>query len=459
MDQPAHQPTLKRGLSNRHIQLIALGGAVGTGLFLGVAQTIQLAGPSVILGYALAGVMAFFIMRQLSEMVVEEPVAGSFSHFANRYWGPFAGFASGWNYWILYVLVSMAELTAVGIYVQYWWPGVPMWASALGFFLLINAVNLLHVKLFGEMEFWFAIIKVVAILAMIVFGIYLLVSGHGGPQASVANLWQLGGFFPHGLKGMIRAMAIIMFSFGGLELVGITAAEAEAPEKTIPQATNQVVYRILIFYVGALAVLLSLYPWSQVQQGGSPFVLIFQALDNGWVASVLNVVVLTAALSVYNSCVYSNSRMLLGLALQGHAPRTLAHVNGRGIPVHALGVSAAATALCVLVNYVMPGQAFGLLMMLVVAALMINWAMISITHLKFSRSKALAGQGTRFRSWGQPWTNFLCLAFMAGIVVIMYRSQDTRIDVFMIPAWLAVLALCYWVKRKTAAAAAPSPAP
>ena len=441
---------LKRGLGNRHIQLIALGGAVGTGLFLGVAQTIKLAGPSVILGYAIAGIMAFFIMRQLSEMVVDQPVAGSFSHFANRYWGPFAGFASGWNYWILYVLVSMAELTAVGIYIQYWWPGVPMWASALGFFLLINVVNLLHVKLFGEMEFWFAIIKVAAIVGMIGFGAYLLVSGTGGPQASVTNLWQLGGFFPYGIKGMVMAMAVIMFSFGGLELVGITAAEAKDPEKTIPQATNQVVYRILIFYVGALAVLLSLYPWSQVQQGGSPFVLIFQALDNGWVASSLNAVVLTAALSVYNSCVYSNSRMLLSLALQGHAPRALAHVNGRGIPVHALGVSAAATALCVVLNYVMPGEAFGMLMLLVVAALMINWACITITHLKFRQAKARAGQTTAFRSLGYPATNYLCLAFMAGIVVIMVLTPETRIAVWMMPAWLAVLGGCYWLKRRAA---------
>jgi aromatic amino acid transport protein AroP len=185
-----------------------------------------------------------------------------------------------------------------------------------------------------------------------------------------------------------------------------------------------------------------------VEQGGSPFVLIFQALDSGWVASALNVVVLTAALSVYNSCVYSNSRMLLGLALQGHAPKTLAHVNGRGIPVHALGVSAAATALCVVVNYVMPGKAFGMLMMLVVAALMINWAMICITHLKFSKSKAAAGERTSFRSWGQPWTNYLCLAFMAGIVVIMYLTPDTRIAVYMMPAWIAVLAVCYRLKQK-----------
>lgn len=441
---------LERALSNRHIQLIALGGAVGTGLFLGIAQTVKLAGPSVILAYAIAGVIAFFIMRQLSEMVVDKPVAGSFSYFADRYWGPFAGFVSGWNYWILYVLVGMAELTAVGIYIQYWWPGVPLWASALGFFLLINFVNLLHVKLFGEMEFWFAIIKVVAIVAMIGFGTYLLVSGTGGAQASVANLWAQGGFFPHGVGGMVMAMASIMFSFGGLELVGITAAEAASPETTIPKATNQVVYRILIFYVGALTVLLSLYPWSQIQQGGSPFVLIFQALDNGWVASVLNVVVLTAALSVYNSCVYSNSRMLLGLAQQGHAPRALATINRRGIPLRALGVSAAATGSCVALNYAMPGDAFGMLMMLVVAALMINWAMIGITHLKFRKFKAQIGERTRFPSWGYPLTNYLCLAFMAGIVVIMYLTPDTKVAVFMMPAWVAVLGVCYRLRQRTA---------
>ncbi len=223
--------TLQRGLKNRHIQLIALGGAVGTGLFLGIAQTIKMAGPSVLLGYAIGGIIAFFIMRQLGEMVVEEPVAGSFSHFAYKYWGEFAGFASGWNYWVLYVLVAMAELSAVGIYVQYWWPDIPTWVSAAVFFVLINAVNLSNVKMYGELEFWFAIIKVVAIIGMIVFGAWLLFSGQGGPEATITNLWAQGGFFPHGISGMVMAMAVIMFSFGGLELVGITAAEADHPEK------------------------------------------------------------------------------------------------------------------------------------------------------------------------------------------------------------------------------------
>lgn len=456
MQAPDSQGTLQRGLKNRHIQLIALGGAIGTGLFLGIAQTIKLAGPSVLLGYALAGVVAFFIMRQLGEMVVDEPVAGSFSYFANKYCGHFAGFMSGWNYWVLYILVSMAELSAVGIYVQYWWPGIPTWVSALGFFVIINAINLASVKSFGEMEFWFSIIKVAAIVGMIGFGGYMLASGGAGPEASVANLWQHGGFFPNGLGGLVMAMAVIMFSFGGLELVGITAAEADNPGKSIPKATNQVIYRILIFYVGALAVLLSLYPWQNVVTGGSPFVLIFHAMNSEIVATVLNVVVLTAALSVYNSGVYCNSRMLLGLAQQGNAPRALMKVNRRGIPLAALGVSALATGLCVLVNYFMPGEAFELLMGLVVSALIINWAMISIIHLMFRRAKREAGQTTSFRSLGYPLTNYLTLAFLAGILVVMFLTPGLRLSVYLIPVWLAVLGVSYRLRQKNAGAALPA---
>ena len=443
---------LKRGLKSRHIQLIALGGAIGTGLFLGIAQTIKMAGPSVLLGYGIAGVIAFLIMRQLGEMVVDEPVAGSFSYFADKYCGHLPGFLSGWNYWVLYVLVSMAELTAVGIYVQYWWPGVPTWVSALIFFCVINAISLLNVKAFGEMEFWFAIIKVVAIIGMIVFGAYLLASGDAGPQASIANLWQHGGFFPNGWQGLVMAMAVIMFSFGGLELVGITAAEADDPSTTIPRATNQAIYRILIFYIGALGILLSLYPWQNVVTGGSPFVLIFHALDSNLVATALNVVVLTAALSVYNSGVYCNTRMLFGLAKQGNAPRALLRLNRRGVPLAALGVSALATGACVVVNYFMPGEAFEVLMGLVVSALIINWAMISWIHLRFRAQKKIEGKTTLFQSLGYPFTNYLCLVFLAGILVIMYLTPGLRISVYLIPVWLGALGIGYWVRQRKAKA-------
>ncbi|WP_034912297.1 MULTISPECIES: aromatic amino acid transporter AroP [Erwinia] len=440
--------TLKRGLKNRHIQLIALGGAVGTGLFLGIADTIRMAGPSVLLGYAIGGFIAFMIMRQLGEMVVEEPVAGSFSHFAYKYWGNFAGFASGWNYWILYVLVAMAELTAVGKYIQYWWPEIPTWMSAAVFFVLINAINLTNVKVYGEMEFWFAIIKVAAVIGMILFGGWLLFSGSAGPEATVSNLWDKGGFFPNGVSGMVMAMAVLMFSFGGLELVGITAAEADDPEKTIPKATNQVLYRILIFYIGSLTVLLSLYPWTKVIGGSSPFVMIFHDLGDTLVANALNVVILTAALSVYNSCVYCNSRMLFGLAQQGNAPQMLMKVDKRGVPVAAIGISALATALCVLINYLMPGEAFGLLMALVVSALVINWAMISLAHLKFRRKKDRQGVQTRFKALFYPAGNWICLVFLAGILVIMAMTPGMAISVWLIPVWIAVLAVGYALKNR-----------
>ncbi|MGP2501558.1 aromatic amino acid transporter AroP [Pantoea ananatis] len=444
-----HGESLKRGLKNRHIQLIALGGAVGTGLFLGSASVIKSAGPAVILGYAIAGFIAFLIMRQLGEMVVEEPVAGSFSHFAYKYWGNFAGFASGWNYWVLYVLVAMAELSAVGKYIQFWWPDFPTWASAAIFFVLINAVNLTNVKVFGEMEFWFAIIKVIAVIAMILFGGWLLFSGTGGPQATVRNLWEQGGFMPNGLGGLVMVMAIIMFSFGGLELVGITAAEADNPETTIPKATNQVLWRILIFYIGSLAVLLSLMPWTRVTAETSPFVFIFHELGDAMVANALNVVILTAALSVYNSCVYCNSRMLFGLAQQGNAPKALLNVDRRGVPVMSILVSAVATALCVLLNFLMPAEAFGLLMSLVVSALVINWAMISLTHLKFRKKKNQQGVTTRFKAVLYPLGNWICLVFLAGILVLMAMTPGMAISVWLIPVWLIVLAIGYFVKNKT----------
>lgn len=441
--------TLHRGLKNRHIQLIALGGAVGTGLFLGSASVIKSAGPAVILGYAIAGIIAFLIMRQMGEMIVEEPVAGSFSHFAHKYWGPFAGLASGWNNWALYVLVAMAELTAVGKYIQFWYPEIPTWVSAAVCFVLINAINLTNVKVFGELEFWFAIIKVVAVVAMIAFGGWLLFSGNGGPQATISNLWDHGGFMPNGLHGLVMMMAIIMFSFGGLEMIGLTAAEAENPEKSIPRAINQVLGRILVFYIGSLTVLLSLMPWTRITENTSPFVLIFHELGDGLVANALNVVILTAALSVYNSCVYSNSRMLFGLAQQGNAPKALMKVDRRGVPVNAILISAAAAAVGVLINYLMPGEAFALLMSLVVSTLIINWAMISLAHLRFRKRANQQGTEPRFKALFYPFGNWLCLAFMACVLVIMAMTPGMAISVWLIPVWIGILAIGYVFKRRS----------
>lgn len=457
---------LKRGLTNRHIQLIALGGAIGTGLFLGIGKAAVLAGPSVLLGYAIAGIIAFFIMRQLGEMVVDEPVSGSFSFFANKYWGGFAGYASGWNYWVLYILVSMAELTAIGVYVQFWWPEIPLWASSLFFFIVVNAINLASVKVYGETEFWFSIIKVVAIIAMIIFGAYLLISGSGGETATVANLYNDGGFFPKGwlgtsedgsYHGLLAALVMIMFSFGGLELVGITAAEAENPEKNIPRATNQVLIRILIFYVGALFILFSLMPWRTINADTSPFVEVFNSLNSYQftlfgktyffttiIANVLNLIVLTAALSVYNSSVYSNSRMLYGLAEQGNAPKFLNKVNKNHAPTAAILVSAALVAICIVVNKLIPEKALEILMSLVVSSLIINWIMISWTHIYFKRQKIKEDKKTLFPSLFYPFSNVICLLFLLGVLVMMWFT-GLKISVELIPIWLILLYVSYLI--------------
>lgn len=437
---------LSRGLSNRHIQLIALGGAIGTGLFLGSSKAIEIAGPAILLGYAIGGFVAFMIMRQLAEMTVEEPVAGSFSHFAYRYWSPFAGFASGWNYWLLYVLVSMSELSAAAKYIHYWLPEIPTWISVLSCFILINAINLMAVKIYGEVEFWFAIIKVIAVIAMILFGGYLLFGGKAGPEASITNLWAHGGFMPNGIEGLIIALAIIMFSFGGLELIGITAAEAEQPEKTIPKATNQVIYRILIFYIGALTVLLCLHPWNQINPNESAFVTVFHDLDQSVVSNVLNFVVLTAALSVYNSGLYCNSRMLYGLAEQGNAPKQLMYTNRRGTPIFAVILSGLATLTAVVLNYYIPQEAFYILMALVVSALVINWAMISFTHIMFRRHKNREGVTPKFKALLYPLGNIICLIFLTGMLVILAMDEGMRLSVELIPVWIVVLAVGYGIK-------------
>ena len=436
---------LQRGLKNRHIQLIAMGGAIGTGLFLGSAQVIQSAGPSIILGYAIGVLIAFLIMRQLGEMIVEEPVAGSFSHFANKYWGKFPGFLAGWNYWILYVLVAMTELTAVAKYINYWWPHIPSWVSVLFFFVVITAINLTNVKFYGESEFWLAIIKVVAVISMIIFGLYLLFTAGPDSTASFSNLWTHGGFFPNGFDGLFYMLAFLMFAFGGIELIGMAAAEADDPKKTIPKAINQVVIRILIFYVGSLTILLSLVPWNQLDLGGldkSPFVMIFSQLGIGWAAHLLNFIILTAALSVYNSGMYANSRMLYGLAQQGNAPAVFKKVNKEGVPIPAVLLSAVLIFGCVLLNYFVPEDALGHLMYVVVGALVLNWAMISLTHLKFRSAMKTLHHKVSFPALWSPVSNYIVLLFIAVVLYIMW-TQGFKESVIMIPIWIVLMYVLY----------------
>lgn len=437
---------MKRGLKNRHLQMIALGGAIGTGLFYGSASTIALAGPAVMLSYLIGGVVIFFIMRMLGEMAVDEPVSGSFSYYATKYWGKFPGFLSGWNYWFNYVLVSMAELTAVGIYMQFWYPDMPQWIAALVCLVVITAVNLINVRLYGEFEFWMALVKISAIVLMIVLGLCLLF-GSGQPfPDNISNIWQNGGFMPNGWWGLALSITVVMFSFGGIELIGITAGEAENPDQTIPKAINQVIWRILIFYVGTMAVLMALWPWNKVGMEASPFVQIFSNVGVPAAAHILNFVVLTAAVSVYNSAIYSNSRMLYGLAMKNEAPEFLGKLSKRGVPVNGIFVSSGITLLCVALNYFFPGKVFMVLMSVATIAATISWMTITITHLKF-RAKCLAeGKATKFKSPFYPVINYICMAFLLGVWGFMTQIEDMKLAVIILPIWLLLLWLGYKIK-------------
>lgn len=465
VDHQKHAGDLKRGLKNRHVQLIALGGAVGTGLFLGASFAIFSAGPSVLIGYAICGFIAFLIIRQLGDMVAEEPVAGSFSFFAYKYWGGFPGFLAGWNYWILYVLVGISELTAAAAYMQYWWPGVPTWVTSLAFFVLINLINMATVKAFGEMEFWFAIIKVATICAMIVVGLYILLFNSGLVDgATIKNLWQaptvgphandpsVAGFMPNGLMGLVTALPIIMFAFGGLELVGLTAAETDNPRKVIPIACNQVIWRILIFYIGVMAVLLSLYHWSNLSRDQSPFVMVFDKVGFKAAAGFINFVVLTAALSVYNSCVYANSRMLYAMSLQGNAPKYFEKTDSRGVPLRAMTVAGILTFFVVPLNYFVPvvHEAFGKAMSVVVAALIINWAMISLSHYYFAKQKHKENHKTVFPAPLYPFGNYLCLIWVGFVLLAMHMFLGMEAAVIAVPIWIVIALIGYQAVKRQA---------
>ena len=444
---------LKRGLKNRHIQMIALGGAIGTGLFYGSASSIGMAGPSIVVAYLIGGAVIFLIMRALGEMSWHTPVSGAFSHYAFENWGPFAGFFSGWNYWFNYIAVSMAELAVVGIYVNYWLPDVPSWVSAAIFLVVITLVNLINVKAYGEFEFWFAIIKVVAIIAMIGFGAAMVFFGvgRGGDATGISNLWIHGGFFPNGIWGMITALVIVMFSFGGVELIGITAGEADNPRKTIPKAINQVVYRILIFYVGAIFVMLCIFPWNQIGEGGSPFVVIFDRIGVAGAATLLNVVVLTAAVSAYNSGLYSNGRMLYSLSLQGNAPRYLSKLNKSGSPFAGILTSSAVTAVAVVLNFLFPGKVFLYLISVALIAGIFNWTMVVITQMKFrKRIGAAEVEKLGFKMPFFPVANYIVLAFLAGVVVLMAFLPDFRYALYVGPIWVGLLYVAFRVKTAAA---------
>lgn len=378
----------ERGLGSRQVQMIAIGGAIGVGLFMGAGANIAKAGPSIILMYALAGVVIFFIMRALGELLLYRPVSGSFAEYAREFLGPFFGFVTGWTYWLMWVVTGMAELTAAAIYIHFWFPEIPQWVSALVFLVVLFGVNLISVKIFGEVEFWFSMVKVTAIIGMIVIGLGVLTLGFSdaGDTAAVSNLWSHDGFFPNGIGSSLMTLQGVMFAYLAVELVGVTAGESENPEKTLPKAINTLPWRIIVFYVGALLVILSVVKWTEFSAGESPFVHAFGKIGIPLAAGIVNFVVLTAALSSCNSGMYSTGRMLRGLAANNEAPQIFARLNARKTPAVGITVSVTLMGIGVILNYVVPEKAFAYVTSVATAAGIWTWMMILVSHIRYRRA-------------------------------------------------------------------------
>jgi amino acid transporter, AAT family len=437
---------LKRGLSERHIQLIAIGGAIGVGLFLGSAKAIKAAGPALILAYALGGLVIFLVMRALGELALYKPISGSFSAYAEEFIAPWAGFVTGWTYWFLWVVTGMAEITAIGLYVKYWFPDIPQWLPALIALIAVYVLNLIAVKVFGEVEFWLSIIKVVTILALIVLGLAMIFTGWGnqGQPVGFSNLWDEGGFFPKGFAGVFFSLQMVMFAFLGTELVGVTAGEAEDPRETLPKAINSIFWRILIFYIGSLLVIMALFPWNQVSEKTSPFVLVFDKVGIASAAGIVNFVVMSAAFSSCNSGVFSTGRMLLTLSHSRQAPHAFGQVNRRRIPAKGITASAIVLLIGVLLNYVIPEKAFTYITSVATVGALWTWGIIVYTHMQYKWAvKRGEAPEVDYRLAGTPVVNWLVIAFLVLVGVLLWFDPETRVALIVGPIWFLIIGIAY----------------
>jgi amino acid transporter, AAT family len=445
---------LIRQLRGRHIQLIAIGGTIGVGLFLGSAKAIQAAGPGLLASYVVAGAAVFFIMRALGELLVRRPVSGALAVIADEFVSPFAAFATAWSYWFLWVVVGMVEITAIGIYVHYWAPAVPQWVPALSVLLLLYGSNLLAVRVFGEMEFWFALIKVATIVLLIGAGVLVLVSGVSalGPTASLTNLWTHGGFFPFGLLGVLLTLQMVTFAYSGVEVIAMTAAEAQHPQIAIPRAINSITYRILAFYIGALIIIMALIPWSQLDPATSPFVVVFERLGIPGAGHVVNFVVITAAASSCNSGLYTTGRFLFFLAQRGQAPHALGHLSRKHVPIRGVTLSAAVMLIGVVLNAIVPEKVFTWVTSIALIGTLWTWIIILLAHLKYRRAVAAGHEPpSSFPMPGAPVANWLVILFLLTVTAMLSLDSETRVALYVAPVWFAMLGLAYrrWKQRTT----------
>ena len=439
---------LSHKLKNRHLQMIALGGVIGSGLFFGSAKSIHLTGPSIILAYLLGGLVIYIIMRALGEMSVDNPNSGSFSQYAHNYVSPYAGFISGWSAWFEYTIVCMVELTVVTIFFDSLIPGIPHWLLGLGILVLFTIINLLNVKIFGEFEFWFAGIKIVAIVLMLVFSAYLIFFKHGlNPDIKEYSKSNL--FFAGGLSGFLTSLVVVVFSFGGTEFVSIAAGESENPQKNVPRAINGVLIRIILFYILTMLAIILLYPYQKLATNISPFVDVFNSIGFHYAALIMNIVAITAALSAFNSCMYSASRMLFNLSKNGYAPKILSHNregSNRHVPIKTVLFTSTAVVIAVIINYIFPDKAFMYLLTVATSAILIVWFMVLITQMYFRKNKDAAQLSFKMKLF--PYSNIFAIFVLMIVMYEMTKMDDMRLSVFVTPFWILVLSIIYILNKK-----------
>ena len=432
---------LSRALTHRHVQMIAIGGAIGTGLFLGSGSAIQKAGPAIILAYLIAGLFCFFMMRAIGELILSDLNKTSFIEFVLEYLGVRWEFIVGWTYWLCWESLAMADLTASGIYLRYWFPNLPQWVTALVIVLLLLAFNLLSVGAFGELESWFSSIKVLAILALIVTGLFLLVvkANVGGHQVVLANLVNYGGFFPQGIGGLMAAFPMVIFAFTGIEMVGLTSGETANPKADLPRAINTLPLRIGLFYVGSMFVLMCIYPWNQITTSSSPFVQVFSGIGIKMAAGIINFVVLTAALSACNSAIFSTSRTVFVLANNQQASVKLAKINNRSVPVNALIFSAGTLFLAVVLNYFLPAVIFEVISGVATVSFVFVWIILLVCHYRYKCQHQ--NQDGIFLMPFFPASDIVTISFFLLVLVLLAFAQSTLMSLAFAVLWFIALAV------------------
>ncbi|MCG3756529.1 amino acid permease [Amycolatopsis sp. Poz14] len=442
-----------KALKSRHINMIAIGGAIGTGLFLGAGGRLAQAGPALAIVYAVCGLFAFFVVRSLGELILHRPSSGAFVSYAREFMGEKGAYVAGWMHFLNWSTTGIADITAIALYAHFWsfFTPIPQWVLALIALAVVLSLNLVSVKLFGEMEFWFSIVKVAALVLFLIVGIVLLVTQHPidghipGPQL----ISDHGGVFPAGIVPMILIVQGVVFAYASCELVGVAAGETENPKKIVPKAINSIMWRIALFYVGSVVLLAMLLPWDAYSADQSPFVTVLAKLGVPGADSIMNLVVLTAALSSLNSGLYSTGRILRSMSLAGSAPKFTGVMNRNQVPYGGILLTSSVCVVGVGLNYVVPKDAFEIVLNFAAVGILGTWAIIVLSHLLFVR-KAKRGEVTRphFRLPFSPYTEIATLAFLAAVVVLMGFDKTGRITLMALPMIVVALVAGWFVVRK-----------